>query len=66
MLDIIVSLFESIVSFLETLVKFVGFVATNVTSLFQIFDFIPPILQAPLIMALGICIVLGIKKAVLA
>lgn len=65
MLDIISSLFESVVSFLETLVEFVSFVATNVMSLFQVFDYIPVILKAPCVMALGICIVLGIKKAVL-
>lgn len=65
MLDIISSLFESVVSFLETLVEFVSFVATNVMSLFQVFDYIPSILKGPCVMALGICVVLGIKKAVL-
>lgn len=65
MLDIISTLFESLVSFLETLIKFVGFIITNVNSLFQVFNYIPTILQAPCIMALAIIIVLGVKKAVL-
>lgn len=66
MFDIISTLFESLVSFLETLIKFIGFVITNVNSLFQVFNYIPTILQAPCIMALAIIIVLGVKKAVLA
>ena len=65
MLDIISTLFESVVSFLETLVEFVGFVITNVSSLFQVFNYIPSIIKAPCIMALGIVVVLGIKKDVL-
>lgn len=65
MLDIISTLFESVVSFLETLIEFVGFVITNVSSLFQVFNFIPSIIKAPCIMALGIVVVLGIKKDVL-
>ena len=66
MLDIISTLFESMVSFLETLIAFVGFVINNVSSLFQVFNYIPTILQGPLIMATSIVIVLGVKKAVLA
>lgn len=66
MLDIIAAIFESIVSFLETLVSLIGFVVSNVNNLFSMFSYVPTIIRAPLIMALAICIVLGIKKAVLA
>ena len=66
MFDIITTLFESLVSFLETLIAFVNFIVTNVTSLFQVFNYVPTILQAPLIMAMSIIVVLGVKKAVLA
>ena len=66
MFDIVTTLFESLVSFLETLISYVNFVITNIASLFQVFDYVPPILKAPCILALSIIVVLGVKKAVLA
>lgn len=65
MLDILSALFESLVSFLETIVSLVTFVTNNVGSLFTVFNYVPPILRGPCIMALTIIIVLGIKRAVL-
>lgn len=65
MFNIISALFESIVGFLQTLVSFVSFLINNVGSLFNVFNYIPSILQGPCIIALTIIIVLGVKKAVL-
>ena len=66
MFDIITTLFESFVSFLETLIKFVNFLISNITTLFNVLNYIPPLMRAPLVMALSVVIVLGIKKAVFA
>ena len=66
MFDIVTTLFESLVSFLETLISYVNFVITNISSLFQVFDYVPSILKAPCILTLSIIVVLGVKKAVLA
>lgn len=66
MFDIIASLFESMVSFLQNLISFVGFIMENVEIIFEVFNYIPSVLQAPVIMAVTIMITLGIKKAVLA
>ena len=61
MFDIVTTLFESLVSFLETLIAFVNFIVTNVASLFQVLNYVPSILQAPLIMAMSIIVVLGVQ-----
>lgn len=66
MFDIISTLFESLVSFLETVILFVQFVITNVANFFQVINWMPNIIKAPISLALVIIVVLGIKKAVLA